>query len=394
MKRFAAALAAILIIVIVPFTASAEPEEDTEEQAKQELEQGTSEILDGLDLSELEKIYNESGLSEKISFNSLINDIAQNGLTQITAEKAVKTVLDAFRNAFTGGVAYMAEIVVLLLLSGLLKQLPQSEEGGAAKTAFFAGYIICATLAAAILAGSIFTAKNALDRLGEVINAITPVLIAVLTGIGSLSASAVMSPVLAGLTGTVFSMVKNIVFPAIIVSAILNLLTNISSTVKLAKLAELIDSGIKWFMGIIFTVFLGVGAIKGITGAAMDGVTFKTAKYTIDKTVPFIGGMFSDTLDTVMACGIIVKNAVGTAGLILLAFIMLYPLAALVINMFLFKGGAAVAEPFSDSSSVKMLEGMGKIAMLLFIVVMTCTAMAFILIALLMGAADMSFMMR
>ena len=142
------------------------------------------------------------------------------------------------------------------------------------------------------------------------------------------------------------------------------------------------------------TVFLGVSVMKGIAGASIDGIYFKTAKYTIDRTIPVIGGMFSDTLETIMACGLLVKNSVGFMGLFLLAGAMIAPLMDLFSCMMLFRAGAAVAQPFGEESAVGMLERMGKTAELAFLVVLTCMAMAFISIALLMGAADMSFMMR
>ena len=85
-------------------------------------------------------------------------------------------------------------------------------------------------------------------------------------------------------------------------------------------------------------VFLGVMAIKGLSGAAIDGITFKTAKYTIDKMVPVIGGMFSDSLDTLMACGLMVKNGVGIVGGGDHGCAMAAPIAAVVGNMFCLVG--------------------------------------------------------
>ena len=150
----------------------------------------------------------------------------------------------------------------------------------------------------------------------------------------------------------------------------------------------------KWFLGIILVVFIGITTIKGLTGAAIDGLSFKTAKFTVDKMVPVIGGMFSETLDTLMACSLIVKNAVGVVGLILLVCALAAPLATLIVNLFLLKFAAAVAEPFSDERCVAMLSSMGNTVMLLFVTLLTCVAMAFIVITLLMGTADISMMMR
>ncbi len=385
-------------MLLLPLCASAEPTDednaDAERQAREALEEGTDSLLDELELSDMEELYGRTELSESISFDELISGIAKSGLSQIAIEDALNAVLDSFKHALAGSLIYIGEMIVLLLITGLVKHLPGSGGEGASKAAFFTGYVICASVCASILVGSILTAKNALDSLGEVTNAVTPVLMVLLTGLGGLSTSAVMSPVMAALTDTVFTLVRGAVFPAIIACAFVNLLTNISSAIKLSKLSELIESAVKWFLGIVFTLFLGVCSLKGMTGAAVDGVYFKTAKYTIDKAVPFIGGMFSDTLDTLMSCGIIVKSAAGAAGLIILALVMLTPIITLTVNSFLYSAAGAIAEPFSDDMTVRMLTGMCRITRLMLAAVLTCTAMAFISIALLMGAADMGFMMR
>ena len=110
--------------------------------------------------------------------------------------------------------------------------------------------------------------------------------------------------------------------------------------------------------------------------------------------VPVIGGMFSETLDTIMACSLIVKNAVGIVGLISLVCLIGAPIATLVANQFLLKFSAAAAEPFAEKRSVSLLSAMGKTVQLLTVTLLACTAMAFIFLAVLMGAADMSMMVR
>ena len=63
-------------------------------------------------------------------------------------------------------------------------------------------------------------------------------------------------------------------------------------------------------------------------------------------------------------------------------------------NIFVFKIGAAVAEPFSDSSLVTLLTELSKTVTMEFVILLACSIMAFILMCLFIGAADISFMMR
>ena len=282
----------------------------------------------------------------------------------------------------------------MLLLMSLLRNMNSSFGGEISSAAFYAGYITVAGIAVVILSDCVHICSNAIATLGSVIEGVAPVLMILLTGMGASGSSAVLSPVLAGLTGSIFSIITAVVFPIILIYAVVSIASNFSSAINLGKLAELLESIVKWMLGISFVIFLGVTALKGIAGASIDGVSFKTAKYTVDKMVPVIGGMFSETLDTIMACSLIVKNAVGIVGLISLACLIGAPLATLVANQFLLKFSAAAAEPFAQKRCVDLLGAMGKTVQLLTVTLLACTAMAFIFLAVLMGAADMSIMVR
>lgn len=391
MKKAVCALLAILCLI--PAAGYAGSAEESEREARKELESGIADILDDLDLEALEELYQESALAEKYTFRELLEEISQNGLSLASVEGVLKSLTEELKDAFRKNVRYMVQILEVLLITGILRHFP-SQGNGASGTAIWVGYLVSGGVAAMMLTACFGTVRGALQTLFRVVEVITPILMILLTGMGGLSGSAVMNPVMAALTGGVFKIVEQIVYPLLIAGAVFSMASCISRTVRLDKLSELMGSMVKWLLGILFTVFLGVSAMKGIAGASIDGIYFKTAKYTIDRMIPVIGGMFSDTLDTIMACGLLVKNSIGFLGLFLLAGAMLAPLMSLFTCMLLFRAGAAVTQPFADVGAVRMLERMGKTAELSFLVVLTCMAMAFISIALLMGAADMSFMMR
>lgn len=389
-------IAICFIIVILMLPAWGYAQQDTERyenQARQSIEEGISEVLEGLDLSELEGLYEQTDLAEAYDFHGLMEDISENGMSALSIEEVLCQLAEQFSRALRRNLLYLVRILEVLLLTGILRQLP-SGGSGAARAASWAGYLVSGGIAATVLAACFSTVKGALATLFQVVESITPVLMVLLTGMGGLSGTAVMSPIMAALTGGIFEIAEQVIYPMMIAGAVLGMASCISQTVRLEKLSELFSSLVKWLLGILFTVFLGISVMKGIAGASVDGIYFKTAKYTIDRMIPVIGGMFSDTLDTLMACGMLVKNSVGFVGLLVLAGAMIAPLSELFACMMLFRAAAAVAQPFSEEGAVRMLERMGKTAELAFLVVLMCMAMAFISIALLMGAADMSFMMR
>lgn len=386
----------VVVLVLISGVAHAEEAEEYEQQLKQELSEGIDEVISEVELSGLEEWFNSSrDAFGGASLEEAIRQVGENGLDQFSAEQVINAVFAELSGALVANGGNIVQILIILLLGGILMNMRGSfSSEGVAKAGFWTVYVLVSALAAGMLVGCVNTARTAMEQLTEMTETLTPILIALLSSVGGLVSESVLNPVMAALTGSVFVLIRTIVFPAILVSAVLALASNMSSTIKLGKMSKLIESGVKWFIGIVMMIFLGVMAIKGLTGATIDGLSFKTAKYTIDKLVPVIGGMFSDTLDTLMSCSLIVKSAVGAVGLITIAVVLAGPLATLLVNMFLFKIASAVAEPFADSSCVNMLSSMGNVVLLMFVCLLTCIAMSFISISLLMGTANLSAALR
>ena len=394
-KRKVLAWIVVFVCLLLPvrgLSADESQEEETEQEV--DIDAEIDNILSEIDLSGLSKIYNPENFGGS-SLDEALDQLAREGFSEYTVEQVLNGILDELFGHMEAFGSAMMQIVVMLLITGILSRMRSSfSNASVAQASFRAGYIVVSSIAATMLASCIFQAGQALDTLSLMVENITPVLMALLTGLGGISTSSVLSPALAALTGGIFTVMKTVIFPAVIVTAVITIASNISSSIKLGRFTALIESGVKWFLGIVMIVFVGVIALKGITGATLDGLSFKTAKYTIDKVVPVVGGMFSDTLDTLMACGLIVKNAVGIVGLVTIGAAMLSPIAMLTVNTFLLKFAAAVAEPFADDSYVTMLGSMSNTVTLILVVLLTATAMAFISVGILMGTMDMTMAVR
>ncbi len=367
-----------------------------QEQTEQLLEQQIDSILSELDLAELEELYGWSeAFFEGVDLQEAIEKLTREGLQELDTQKLLQAVWTGIKQGFAANWHYTVQILVIVLMSGLLANLQENGLQGDANTmAEWAAYAICCVLAAWMLAGCIREVKGAADMLSGALETLTPILTLLLTAMGNLNASSVLSPLMAALTGGIFQIISLVVIPAIIAKCILDLASGASSMLRLDGFSKLLSSGVKWMLGILFVIFLGVTALKGIAGASIDGVYFKTAKFTVDKMVPIIGGMFSDTLDTLMACSLIVKNAVGIIGLIAICAMMGAPLCGLIANLFMLKLTSAVAGIFDAHAAKTLLEKLGECVTLLFAALLSMMVMAFIFIAVVMGAADASMMMR
>ena len=380
----------ILIWLLLSGSGSAQQAETEEESAELQIQQ----LIDGLELEDMEQLYRWSEpLFEGKSLKESLMELSRYGLQNLSQEQILDVLWEGLKEGIAQYWRPVGQMLVIVLISGIFRHL-QLQQDSASAMADWMAYLLCCVLAAWILGECVGQVKSASVQMGEAIEDVTPVLTVLLTAMGSLQTSTVLSPLMAGLTGGTFHIVNKLVIPAILVKSILDLGTGMNSLIRLDGISKLIGNLVKWLLGILFVVFLGVTALKGIAGASLDGVYFKAAKFTIDKTVPIIGGMFSDTLDTLMACGAVVKNSVGIVGLLSMTMLLLEPLCGLMSYMFLMKIAAAAAGLFGGQGTSQMLERMSEAVKLLLAALLCMLLMAFIFFAVMMGTADAGLMLR
>jgi len=99
-------------------------------------------------------------------------------------------------------------------------------------------------------------------------------------------------------------------------------------------------------------------------------------------------------VDMVVGCSMLIKNAVGFMGLLVVAFICLYPLIKIFCIMIIYKFTSAMLESVADSRIADCLDDIGNILIILSITVAGMAMMFFLIIALIIGVGNVTTMMR
>ena len=97
--------------------------------------------------------------------------------------------------------------------------------------------------------------------------------------------------------------------------------------------------------------------MSGIGSSGLDGLTVRTAKYAASSMVPVVGGMVSGSFDTVLGCASLVKNALGTASILLSASIVLVPVAETAVLALLFRLSSGLSGAVADKRLTGIYDG-------------------------------------
>lgn len=116
-----------------------------------------------------------------------------------------------------------------------------------------------------------------------------------------------------------------------------------------------------------------------------DGILINTARFSIDNFVPIVGGFAADSLDMVISCIGLIKNAVGLIGILIIISLLAVPVIKLLSIAVIYKVIAIAAEPVATRNISDSLSEIGSAAVTMTVVLATGAFMFLIFITILMG---------
>ncbi|MBQ7867297.1 MAG: stage III sporulation protein AE [Clostridia bacterium] len=355
----------------------------------QSLQQSAQEMIGTLDLNVLDEMADT--LLESDAKTLLMRMIK--GETVLTAQEVWQRLLAQAAGVFQKSIWRMTRLMIPALLVAAAEWL-HAGKNIAGDAARYAGMIMTMTLLVSDLREHTELATQTVDHMANSMQAIFPVMVTLLAAVGGTASSAFYQPAVIGAAGAMTTLVHQVTMPLAVSMAVLTMVGGLSEGLRLSRMCRLFRQAAGWTLGLGFTIFVGVMTVQGVNMAALDGVSIRTAKYAIDHIVPIVGGMFSDTVDTLVGCSLIVHNAVGLLGLLVLLSTLLLPLIRTALTMFLYRAAAALIQPLSDHPLCRAIGGYADVFSLLFIIQLSVGAMFFLLVAQLITVADLTVMLR
>ena len=369
----------VLLLILCIFPAWAE-----------DLPTALDDAVDALDLTALESAMCDNNLFAATGgVRETVRAVARGELT-LSFEQVMGLLANRFASAMTASLWRLTRLAAPALLWAILARLSgASHECGQ----ILCGLMICVFLTQD-LSEHLLLCTDAITRMSTGMQGLFPLLLTLMAVVGGTSGSALMQPAVVAAAGAMTGLIKHVTMPLATAAAVLTMLTHLGSGVKVSRLSDLLYQAANWTLGICFTVFIGVLATRGVTAAAIDGVTIRTAKYAINNLVPVVGGMFADTVDALVGSGLLVESALGVTGLVLILGIMAAPMCQTLAAAVMYKLAAALMQPVADGALADCIADFGKLLMLLFIIQLCSAAMFLMLIAQLIAVSGLTVMLR
>ena len=173
-----------------------------------------------------------------------------------------------------------------------------------------------------------------------------------------------------------------------------SIISKISEKMQIEKLSKFLKSSVVWVLGIVLTIFVGVVSLEGTLSSSVDGITAKTAKSAVSTIIPVVGKVLGDVVDSVLGCGIILKNAIGLIGVIIVIGICITPIIKIATMCIMYSLASAVVQPIADDKIVKVLDEMGGVFKLLLGILCSLSVMLIVGITLVIKISNSGMMYR
>lgn len=325
-----------------------------------------------------------------------ISEILNSAISgKVDNSKIYKKILNILGAEVQTGIKSLLSILAIIIIHSILKSISESlENDSISKLIYYVQYIAIVTIIMSNFSDVINLVKQTSNNLIGFMNTLIPVLVSLMLYTGSITTTSILEPIILFLINFIGNLIQNILIPIILIIASISIISKISDQVQVAKLSKFLKSSTLWFLGIILTIFVGIVSLEGTLASSVDGITAKTAKSIVSSAVPVVGKILGDVVDSVLGCGIILKNAVGFVGVVIIISICIVPILKLSVLTISYKLVASISEVIADAKIVKLLDEMGDIFKILLGILFTIFFMVIIGTTLLIKMSNTGMMYR
>ncbi len=355
------------------------------------------EQLDLFNTHELEKlteeVLRENNLVKGINFREALTRLIK-GEKAFDSKEITKALGTVLLNEVKINFGFLSKILVITLISAILTNLQGTFENSTVSSlANYVTYMVIAILIIGSFNQLMDVVKDNINLMVSFMEILLPILLTFLIIAGGPSTKLLFHPMIIGVVNIIGVLVKSLIFPLIYFSFIVSILSNLSQRIELKKLTELGRQVITFVITAVFTIFVGIISIYGLS-TKIDGISIRTAKFAVDQFVPIVGGFLSDAVETVIGSSAILKNGIGIIGLFILILIIIFPIIKITVLLLVYKLIGAVIEPIVSSNISNFFSDMSKTLLMILISMVAVGIMFFITITIIVDTGNSLLMLR
>lgn len=342
-------------------------------------------VLDEIDDTQINEMLSEM-FAQKMDFKVMVMQLL-NGEKKLDADSLLELVKTVFLYQLDENKKSLVTVFLLCVMAALFTNFTKVlDKGSVAQIGF---YILFLLLIAVLLRSFSVTyeiASSLLNQMTRFMKVLLPAFFVTIIAAKGANTALIFYQIILVSIYMVETLLLKFVLPLCNVYVVINLINQISKEDLFSKMGELLKNIIVWAVKWLFAFVMGINAVHSIIAPAVDQFKNSVFSKTIS-AIPGIGSTMGGISDVVIGSGVLIKNGVGTAILILLFLLILTPMVKLFCCMLMYKLTAALIQPVSDKRMINMVDAVSLGTGLLIKCVSSVAALFFLTMAVLTVAA-------
>lgn len=320
----------------------------------------SSGLPEDIDYSEIQDVIDEVlGNNNEFDFDGYIQRV-MNGEEPFSFSAISRQLIDSIQNELKANMGTFGSLITIALVAALFTNLSTSfKNNQVSETGYYVTYLL---LFGSLITSFIMASRIAAETIGAILDFMKALIPTYFMSVGFTSGATTSvvyyEAAITLITLADFIIIK-VVIPLINFYLVIMLVNNLSKEDMLSKLAELFASIIGWLLKSLLAAVVGFNAIQGLIVPVAERIK-RSALMKASEAIPGIGDALGGVAETILGAGVLLKNAIGVAGLIVILIITAVPLIKLLVITVIYKAGSAALQPISDKRLVECISASAK----------------------------------
>lgn len=301
---------------------------------------------------------------ERINFEQYVVNLIT-GKNKFSLEQIGKDIKDGVVNEINGNIGTLTSLLSIAVIAAVFTNISHAfQNTQIAETGFYVAYLLLFSILTATFIAASTMAYNTISSILEFMKALIPAYfmsVAFTSGAGT--SMIYYQATLFIITFADVLLIK-LVIPMINIYLIVSMANNISKEDLLSKFTELLSVLIKWTLKSLVAFVIGINTIQGLIVPVAENVKRKTLLKAAG-AIPGVGDVLGTVTESVLGAGILLKNAIGVAGVVVILIVCAIPVMKLTITTLIYRVSSAAVQPISDKRMLNCVTASAEAASLL-----------------------------
>ena len=300
------------------------------------------------------------------NFEEIVGEIVSGKFSPDTGgltNRLIGLFLGELKTAF----ALVGSIAALILISSFINNLHQAfKKNTVSEATGFALFVYIAAIAATVFENAGSYVITTLRDITLLVHSIIPAMSLLCVSGGEAVIATLSHPIMYFVCSAAGMLIKNVITPLVLLRAVTTLLCAVTGNGSLNEFSELFAKVHKTLLALSMSLFAGILGISSFAAASFDSLAARGVKFAIGASVPVIGGSIAEAMSSVAGSALLLKNAIGLGGVILLFALFAMPLLKLWALSLSLRLTAAFTAPVAEKRVGETLRKLGECIDMLF----------------------------